>query len=424
MRLLDALARSVGMAEHAAMGDTAAVSRSVRSDKPVLQFTPFPITLDPDIYRNPRSDSNPNGDLRTLFAFRQLVDPVPSFSEYYNPRGNSTEAVYGQIVEGASVGVDDRFTTGVIADARRKFSENYFADMDGTPGKWRPVYAVPENWYDTSIPGRFRDLDIDLDDQGGNDGPFTMIGHPGELQLSVGGDLASKASLDPETKIRSVRMKYLLVQFRRPWLNFLLFESGGWYLSRQPEGFCSSGKTDENAGVLPLLPTGMLLARDISIDVEWSEREQAFLDAAASSRKPAFLGPLPLHSQGSSTSLQVVGWISSLVPYSPKASDLRPGSFLVRNNGAFVARFSAAWQQGGRPATKESGSFPVLAAKSIDIPADVRNVSIKIEIMTFPEPVETWKTVATHQFDTPVKKCYELSGVTWKPALTEIPCAE
>jgi len=429
MNLLDAIARSVGIEYDEAIAASADLLRSAQKDitassKPVFQFNPFPITLDANIYRNPRSDSNPGGDLRSLFAFRLIVDPVPSFSHYYSPSGRSTEEIYGQIVEGVSVAVHSPFTEQVIADAKRQFYEGGFANMDGTPGQWHPVYAVPEDWYDTSQGGRYKDLDFDLSDQGGKDGRFTVIGGQSDLQLSVGGGLGSSASLDPRTKIRSVTMKYLLVQFRRPWLNFLLFESAGWCLSSQPQGFCSSGKTDENSGVLPLLPTGMLLAKDISIDVEWSKADQAFLESAKSSKQPVFLGPLALQPQGSSSSLQVIGWISSLVPYSPKASDLRPGSILVANKGAFVSRFSVGWQQNGRPTANESGSFPALAAKDIRIPPDARNVSIKIEIMTFPKPFETWKTVATYEFDTPVRKCYELSGETWSPIIKETSCAE
>jgi hypothetical protein len=82
------------------------------------------------------------------------------------------------------------------------------------------------------------------------------------------------------------------------------------------------------------------------------------------------------------------------------------------------------WEQNGRPTANESGNFPVLAAKSISIPADVRDVSIKLEIMTFPSPFEMWKTVATYEFDAPVRKCFELSGETWSAISKEVSCTE
>ena len=296
-----------------------ALAGSSKETRPVLQLNALPCTLDPLLFVNPLSSSNPNGNLKSLFAFRELVDPVPSFSKAYSSSGASTEGIYKQIVKGASVGIDSSFTAGMIADAQRQFSENQFADMDGTPGHWCPVYAVPEDWYDTSQSSRYKEIDIDLYDQGGKDSPFIVLGGQSALELTVAGNRTNSTSLDSRTNLRSVRMKYLLVQFRRPWLNLLLFESGGWYLSSQPQGFCSSGKTDENNGVLPLLPTGMLLAKDVSIQAEWSKKDQSFLDSAKSTKEPVFLGPFALESQGLGSSLQIIGWISSLVPYSPKS---------------------------------------------------------------------------------------------------------
>ncbi len=427
MNLLDAIARSIGNEGSEPASLALSLPRTERSavaaSKPVLQFSPLPITIDPDEYQDPHSDSNPAGGYLSLYRFRELVDPVPAFSRYYSPSGNSTEDIYGKIVNGLAVKAGSPFAAGLKADAQHKFQESGFANMDGIPGNWRPVYAVPEDWYDTSRGDRYKELSFDLNDPGGEDGPFARIGGERPLQLSLGGGLGDSVALDPETRIRSVRMNYLLVQFRRPWLNSMLFAAEGWYLSGQPEGWCSSGKTDVNPGVLPLLPTGMLLARDVSLDVAWSRKDQAFLDSASAAEKAVFLGPLALHPQASSSSLQIIGWISSLVPYSPRTSDLQPGSILIRNQGAFVARFSVAWQQSGQPTTEESGSFPVLAAKYIRIPPAATNVSVKIEIMTFPAPFETWKTVAAHTFDQPVTKCYELAGETWNAKLREIPSA-
>ena len=425
VNLLDAILRSVGIEYDAVLatpdGSLQSPHRTaVAPAKPVFQFNPFPITLDANNYKDPRSDSNPGGDLRSLAAFRQLVDPVPNFSHYYSAGTKSTEKIYGAIVEGLSVTGDSPFTLQMINEAKEQFHQGSFANMDGTPGQWRPVYALPEDWWDTSQSGRYKELDFDLSDRKALNGSFTVIDGPDDLQLSAGKGPGASAPLAPDTKIKSITMKYLLVQLHRPWLNFSLFELSGWFLSGQPQGWCSSGKADENSGVIPLLPTGMLLAKDISIDAEWGRADQAFLESANASRQPVFLGPLALQPQSSASSLQVIGWISSLVPYSPRESDLRPGSILVTNKGAFVSRFSVAWQQSGQLTANESGSFPVLAAKNISIPPDARNISVKIEIMTFPAPVETWRTVATYEFDTPVRKSFQLSGETWSPVIEEI----
>ena len=428
MNLQDALASSLAASDlPAILASTVQAQQVSRGagptltvEKPVLQLNLFPITLDTSLYKNALSDSNPNGDTRSLFAFRQLVDPVPSFSPYYAPVGASTEAIYGQILNGATAG-DNAFTQQLIATAQQRFQEKTFADMDGLPGVWRPVYAVPGDWYDTSQVDRFRDLDLDLTAQGGPDSPFAKIGNTVELGLSIG-DAPSATPLDSGTTIRSVHMKYLFVQFRRPWLNPLLFESDGWFLSGQPKGFCSSGKLDDNEGAIPLLPTGMLVAREVSVDAQWSARDRGVLNAAASSGKSVHLGPFSLGTTASTSTLQVIGWLSSLVPFSPKGSDLRPGSIVVTNKGVFTARFSVSWQQASQAVTKQSGSLLALAAGNIDIPVGATNVLIKVDIMTAPWPAETWRTVATYDCDTPVKRCYEVSGTTWSPVIKEIDC--
>ena len=89
------------------------------------------------------------------------------------------------------------------------------------------MYAVPEDWHDTSQDSRYRDLDVDLTGNGGPESPFATIGAQRALGLLVGADRGGGTPLDPATRIRSVHLKYLFVQFRRPWLNPLIFETGG-----------------------------------------------------------------------------------------------------------------------------------------------------------------------------------------------------
>lgn len=322
MSLLNAIAESVEISDY---GVTTARARLLgsgprdmtASTKLVLQFNALPRTLDTSEYRNARSGSNPNGNETPLFRLRQLVDPVPSFTRYRGDSGVSTEEIYGRIVNGASASRDSRFTAGMIADAQRHFSDNQFPDKDGTPGTWRPVYADPDDWCDTLQDDRFKEIDFDLDDLAGKDSTYIMIGEEAPLKLSVGRDSHVSGDIDPETKVRSAKMKYLEVKFNRPWLDLSFFKTRGWRLSGQPPGYCSSGRTDENSGVLPLLPVGMLLAKDTSVDVEWSKNDQTMLDNAKSSGSPVFLGPLATDSEGLGSSLQVICWINALVPYSP-----------------------------------------------------------------------------------------------------------
>lgn len=282
--------------------------------KPVLQLSSLPLTINPDLFKNARSNSNPNGDLKPLRAFRDLVDPVPCFTRYYTASGSSTEITYRDIVSGATVGAGNSFVSNMFSSAAQRVEANAFANMDQTPGDWCPVYAVPEDWYDTSQAARFQDLHLDLTDAGGPGSPFTLLGGQNALHVSVLGDAPQNVCVDAGSELRSVTMKYLSIQFNRPWLSQELFQTSGWSLSGQPEGFCSSGRTDDNTGVLPLLTVGLLLAMDVSVDATWGKQVQSALTAAKNAGAPSFLGPFALDS----TALQVIGWVSTLVPLSPK----------------------------------------------------------------------------------------------------------
>jgi hypothetical protein len=213
-------------------------------------------------------------------------------------------------------------------------------------------------------------------------------------------------------------MEYMLVTLRRPWLNPLLFDASDWFVAGEDAGFCSSGSLTDNRGVLPLIPTGMLIGRSVDIAAEWSASDASFVSAAKSAGEPVSFGPFLLSSPDKSA-LHVIGWTSYLVPFSPKITRKAAGSILIDNSGAFIARFSVEWNEGATRRSQESTNFPVLAAKEIAIPINATKIVVKIEIMTFPKPVETWKTIATLPFDKPVVKRYSLSGPTWNPVLEE-----
>jgi hypothetical protein len=286
---------------------------------------------------------------------------------------------------------------------------------------WRAVYAVPEDWYAAGS-DRFQTLEVDLTAAQPFDSAFLVIEGDETLCLTPGGTAgAGVTGPSSGTKLQSIRMEYLMVALRRPWLNTTLFETEGWYLSGQDAGFCSSGSLSANGGILPLIPTGLLIGREVNVSVEWGKDDADVVRAAKSTGRRLFLGPFPVSNPGEANStLHVIGWTSDLVPFSPKMTRNAAGSILVDSSGAFVARFSVEWSEGAERRSGQSGKFPVLSSKELDIPVNASKIVVKIEIMTFPEPVETWKTVAVLPFDKPVMKRFALSGVTWDPVLKEL----
>jgi hypothetical protein len=113
----------------------AAVLATGAEAKPVLQLSDVPLPLNPADYRNAYSNTNPQGDQRTLYAFRALVDPVPEFGRAYQPSARSTERIYQNLVQGASVQTGQDFATAVLATARKAFEDSALENLVITPGK-------------------------------------------------------------------------------------------------------------------------------------------------------------------------------------------------------------------------------------------------------------------------------------------------
>lgn len=334
MNLINAIANSVNLPKgflsndvrltksqptfHAKQRGRSDSKRNDTQPKPILQLNPLPITIEPSQYQNAKSNSNPNGDLKPLFALRQLVDPVPKFEHDYVASSYSTEMLYASILNGATIVNNEPFTSSVIGNAKSSFAENALQDMDGTPGNWRPIYAIPEDWASADI-SRFKEVSIDFDNTTKNSAFDTIQGQD-QLFWTLGNNQTQ--SLNAKSKIKSVKMKYLFVAFRRPWFDLLLFKMGNWFIQGQQSGFCSSGTTKLNNGILPLLPTGMLIAKDIVVDADWHADDQAIVDQLAATGKTGCLGPFNLsRAKTSNSSLQVIGWVSEVVPFSPSGNE-------------------------------------------------------------------------------------------------------
>lgn len=283
-------------------------------NKPILQLNISPFSLDIEKYVDPRSPSNPNGNLLSLLAFRNLVDLIPSFTRDYNSTGKSLEETYGLIVNSATT--ISPFTAQVIGNAQTDYVENTFADMDGTSGEWRPVYAVPDNWYNAPQDDLFQETDFDSFLEN-----FTILGQlkKEDFQWRQGNSTPKK--LDDRSKIQSIKFKFLIVNLVRPWLNTVLFDTNNWKIEGQSEGFCSSGRIDNNNGIIPLIPTGLLIGSEAEISGDFTIDDKSMLDSVESRNESLSLGPFVLKNQNTTPTLNVYGWISLLTPFSPAIND-------------------------------------------------------------------------------------------------------
>ena len=95
------------------------------------------------------------------------------------------------------------------------------------------------------------------------------------------------------------------------------------------------------------------------------------------------------------------------------------GSFLVRNSGGYVARFSVFYKYEGQDFTKDSGNFTAGVNKSIDVPSGATDIGLKVEAAWF---IKSWTTIFTQNYASPVTKCYEISGTTLNTKWKETAC--
>lgn len=305
--------------------------------KTVLQLNAFPVTLNPANFANPYSRENPGGDIRTAYAFRKIADPVPSLSRTYNPSGHSTEEVYGNLVQFASILEKERFVAGVFGSANETFSKAALVPLTSQPDEWRLVGAMPSDWYDVTQVERFQDVELDLTGSEDASGQFTVVPGSEIMQWRMGDPARPKAmeASHKDTQILSLKLKYLQVTFERPWLDFELFNLSGWFLQGQPRGYLSTGLIDDNQGILPLLTTGMVVGIDITADVYIGGKGRDLVLHALSAKKSLSLGPFQFMSVAASQAgnevrcktvtsdsagavLHVVGMISNLVPLAPQ----------------------------------------------------------------------------------------------------------
>lgn len=137
--------------------------------------------------------------------------------------------------------------------------------------------------------------------------------------------------MDPATKLKSIHFQAIRVNLVRPWLMFQVFKMGGWYLKEQPPRLYSSGRSDENSGIMPLLTVGLVVAVDIEVTGHWRGRDLTVTQQVRTGSDAVSFGPFALKggvgagftaairgATVSSDAFQVVGWISSLVPLTPK----------------------------------------------------------------------------------------------------------
>ncbi|RZL88853.1 MAG: hypothetical protein EOP82_21535, partial [Variovorax sp.] len=355
--------------------------------------------LNPDDYRNAASSINPKGDLRSAFAFSDMVDAVPNVSTEWSDSTDKVSGTYKRIVEGANAenkedpaqralydkayaflnaktsipNVDgpptETFGPSAIAltydqnqtayvnaiggyrlayngynldeiDDQRKFQavapglqntvdqawnkwvregkqnvekaenllrasindavsaairqaqeamsdQNAMADLMGGNAKWFPSYAMPTNWCESTCRGSKLTLSSkSLATQTSEEASEFSSNSKGIFwwgsRTEDGTTKGESASMQANEFELSAEL--IVVRIRRPWLNSSLFRMTEWSAKGMPPNGISNGKLKGNEnGLLPLIPTAFIVAKDVTIKADFTSQDTSRFTSQSSS---------------------------------------------------------------------------------------------------------------------------------------------
>lgn len=125
-----------------------------------------------------------------------------------------------------------------------------------------------------------------------------------------------------ESNRLSLSFQYCIVHVDRAWFSHALLQAKGWYVPGFKAGEFSNGTAD-NDGLFPALPISFLVVKDLQIS-GWSQSEFEFVKNAMA------LGPFSLLNRKMTQEalicegMQVIGWVSQVMPFMPPLSDPDP----------------------------------------------------------------------------------------------------
>lgn len=211
----------------------------------------------------------------------------------------------------------------------------------GSP--WYMTYALPTNWYDASAAANFSDLTLSssyLDAKA--DSSYTSYGGGASWSAglwSVGGSVSGhkeSTHFHMDASNLSLHAKIGVVRIYRPWLNEFIFRMKHWFIDATNKNGISNGQLKGNEdGLMPLIPTAFVVARDIEIEADFTSQDKTHVESSISTSARVGWGPFAIsghysHSSSKDTfkstfdggtlkvpGIQILAWVSEIVPASP-----------------------------------------------------------------------------------------------------------
>ncbi|MGI4862535.1 MAG: hypothetical protein ACRYFZ_01335 [Janthinobacterium lividum] len=226
--------------------------------------------------------------------------------------------------------------------------ESYGAVLEDTDGGMaKKIYRstlLPSDWYSLTSAGTWATFDSKTSNTSTtNSSDYTAGGGSAGFSLGIfsvgggGGHSTTSSHMDTATTDISVTFSYKLVTIRRPWLTFSLFGTQGWDMTNlYKKGSISNGsKVGQSASKMALLPTSFVVVKGVTIKAKWSQKDRDFIKKQTNAGGGFGIGPFQIsgsyaHSSSKETftssiagdsiivpGVQIIGWVSQVVPYSP-----------------------------------------------------------------------------------------------------------
>jgi hypothetical protein len=167
-----------------------------------------------------------------------------------------------------------------------------------------------------------------------------------------------------------ISFEHCVVTLNWPWFPQIFTMLRNWFLPGYARADISNGSAD--GGLMPLLPSGFVAVRNLTIVAQWSEADLAAVQASASFGPFSLLGRSFEAGTGALTApgTQIIGWFCEALPVLPPLSDPIPlssgpavgttaPSMPDSGKNSAPAATQGAVPPGATPAT---GSMPPLTA--------------------------------------------------------------
>lgn len=298
---------------------------------------------------------------RTAYLGYDLSDPAqqrqwqanePMLSNNINQTYNTWRAQGAAQVEEALAALASAINDAVgnvIRDAQQTMASS-MASSTGDGSHWYFTYPFPSDFADPKASGftAFSLKSDYLEETASAKATDWGVSGSASWGLWSGSASASGHHADSHSHMEASKFELsaeiAVVRVFRPWLNDLIFKMNSWYTNMAKVHGISIGKLTSDQLILPLIPTGFVVARNVAITADWSSNDKKHVEDSIATKTSVGWGPFSVsgsYSHSSSSDyhkstfdggtlnipgIQIIAWVSEITPDSPQENNPSPAS--------------------------------------------------------------------------------------------------